>query len=148
LQKPIPGQHLSETSLSNHHQGPVPGMPADFLGSLEHLIVMLLSDGYPDVRLVAEVTGMSTRTLQRGFAELGLSYRKTVNQTRLRLAAAHLAETDLSIAEISATLGYTDASNFTRAFHCQTGVSPGNYRQSNRRVGNLNRSLNTESESQ
>jgi AraC-like DNA-binding protein len=134
LQQPIPGQHLSETSLSKHHHGPIPGMPVDFLGSLERLIVTLLRDGYPDLHLAAEGAGMSKRTLQRRLAELGLSYSKSVNQTRLRLAAARLAETDISIAEISDSLGYTDASNFSRAFRAKTGISPGAYRQRNRRV--------------
>jgi AraC-like DNA-binding protein len=134
LQKPIPGQHFPETNITNQHRGPIPRMPVDFLDSLEQLIVMLLSDGYPDARLTAEAAGMSTRTLQRRLTELGLSYSKMVNQTRLRLAAARLMETDLSIAEIAESLGYNDASNFTRAFRCQTGVAPRAYRLNNRQI--------------
>jgi AraC-like DNA-binding protein len=129
LQKPIPGQHFPETSASSLHQSPVPSMPADFLGALEQLITTLLRDGNPDICVAAETAGMSKRTLQRRLTELGLSYSKIVNQTRLRLAAARLGETDLSIAEISASLGYTDSSNFTRAFRASTGISPWTYRQ-------------------
>jgi AraC-like DNA-binding protein len=129
LREPIAGQHFPETCASSRHPGPVPSMPADFLDSLEQLIAALLSDGHPDVQLAAEATGMTKRTFQRRLTELGLSYSKIVNQTRLRLAAARLVETDLSIAEISASLGYTDSSNFTRAFRASTGISPWTYRQ-------------------
>jgi AraC-like DNA-binding protein len=105
-------------------------MPTDFLDSLEQLIAMLLRDGDPDIAVVAEAADMSKRTLQRRLSERGLSYRAIVKQTRLRHAAAYLADSTMPVSEIAASLGYTDASNFTRAFRCQTGVSPWVYRQS------------------
>jgi AraC-like DNA-binding protein len=39
----------------------------------------------------------------------------------------------MAVAEIAATLGYTDASNFARAFRRQTGMSPIGYRRSRAR---------------
>jgi AraC-like DNA-binding protein len=134
LQQPIPSQPMPKGRDNGDGKAPAQPMPEDFLGSMEHLIETLLAYGHPDVHLTAEAAGMSKRTLQRRLAELGLSYTKVVNQTRMRIAAAHLADTNMSIAEIGVSVGYTDASNFTRAFRCQTGVSPWTYRQSSRQV--------------
>ena len=72
---------------------------------------------------------MSKRTLQRRLTEAGQSYSAIVNQTRLRLAARHLANTDMEISEIASSLGYKDASNLTRAFRTKTGMTPRLYRQ-------------------
>jgi AraC-like DNA-binding protein len=72
---------------------------------------------------------MSKRTLQRRLTESGHNYSALVTRTRLRIAAEQLAETDMPVSEIAASLGYKDASNFTRAFRSQTGVAPSVYRK-------------------
>ncbi|MCP5426341.1 MAG: helix-turn-helix domain-containing protein [Gammaproteobacteria bacterium] len=46
------------------------------------------------------------------------------------LGQGRLSVSDRPVAEIAATLGYTDASNFARAFRRETGVSPRTYRMS------------------
>jgi AraC-like DNA-binding protein len=102
--------------------------PMEFHSALETLIETLLIEGYPDVHLAAEAAGTSTRTLQRRLAELGLSYSSLVNTTRMRLATRWLVTTAKPIKEIAVALGYGDASNFTRAFRAQTGISPKEYR--------------------
>jgi AraC-like DNA-binding protein len=104
-------------------------MPGDFIDSLESLITMLLGGGYPDIHLAAEAAGISKRTLQRRLSEFGISYRAIVERSRFRRATELLANTALPIAEISTSVGYSDPSNFTRAFRRQTGIAPQQYRQ-------------------
>ena len=111
---------------SQHHFGSP--HPLQFHEALQTLIESLLTEGYPDLYLAAEAAGTSTRTLQRHLAESGLSYSKIVNTTRMRLATRWLVNTEMSIKEIAVSLGYGDASNFTRAFRTQTGLSPKEYR--------------------
>jgi AraC-like DNA-binding protein len=53
---------------------------------------------------------------------------------RLHRAAEWLENTDKPIGEIAFDLGYTDASNFTRAFRRQTGVSPQVFRDNARKT--------------
>lgn len=72
---------------------------------------------------------MSSRTLQRRLAVVGLSYTGLVSTSRLRLAKYWLTESDMPIAEIATMLGYNEATNFARAFRRQTGISPAGYRR-------------------
>lgn len=128
LQQPIMTRSpMASAGLSGH--GQPEKMPTDFVGSIESLVTTLVVEGYPDIHLAAEAAGMSKRTLQRRLAISGQSYSSIVNQTRLRIAAQYLADTDMRISEIAASLGYQDASNFTRAFRTRTGVTPHLYRQ-------------------
>ena len=60
---------------------------------------------------------------------MGVSYSQLVSEARLGLAAEWLESSTMPIAEISAALGYLDASNFTRAFRRKTGTSPWAFRQ-------------------
>lgn len=90
----------------------------------------LLVDGYPSVEVAADAAGMSPRTLQRRLAGAGVTYSDLVAAGRMRLAKTWLTETDMPVASIAAMLAYTEASNFSRAFRRQTGMSPLEYRRS------------------
>ena len=104
-------------------------MPGDFMASIEQLIVSQISDGYPSIQVVGEAAGMSSRTLQRRLSEAGKTYTGLVTASRMRIAKDWLVFTDMPIAEMAATLGYTDTSNFTRAFRREAGMSPRSYRR-------------------
>jgi AraC-like DNA-binding protein len=80
---------------------------------------------------IAEQSHTSVRTLERKLREQGTSYSKLRDQAR-RIAALELLSSELSIEEIAARLGYSDAANFTRAFRRWTGHSPRAYRAADR----------------
>jgi len=105
-------------------------LPKDLAGLVELQIESLLSGRAMTVDLVAETIGMSRRSLQRGLAAQGVSYTELLTAIRLRRAAEWLGDTDKPVVEIALELGYTDASNFTRAFRQQTGVAPKTFRES------------------
>ncbi len=105
-------------------------MPVDFESSIKQVITSLFVDGYPSMQASAVAAGMSPRTLQRRLAEVGATYSGLVAGIRLELARDYLASTDMQIAELAALLGYTDTSNFVRAFRRHAGVPPGVYRRS------------------
>lgn len=104
-------------------------MPEDFIGSIGQLIASLAAEGYPDIETAAEAAGMSTRTLQRRLAGAGTSYSALSGAIRMHLAREWLAVTDMPVTDIAAALGYTDASNFARAFRRESSMSPRTYRQ-------------------
>lgn len=72
---------------------------------------------------------ISTRHLGRVFRRTtGVAFHHYVKSTRLAKAADLLRSPTLSIKEISAIVGYTSSSNFTRDFTSIVGVSPKRYR--------------------
>lgn len=122
-------RHISAASglAARRPRGPLAALaniPVDFKASLEQLIVALMPDGGPSIRVVAEVAGLTPRTLQRRLADAGMSYSDLLADVRLRMAKQCLAETPMSVTEIAASLGYREASNFARGFRSRTGLSP------------------------
>ena len=104
-------------------------MPENFQDSIEQVVTTLLIDGPPAIRSTADMAGVSTRTLQRRLAEVGLTHTGLVSRGRMRLAVKWRTETEKRISEIAYSLGYNDPANFTRAFRQQTGMSPRTYRR-------------------
>jgi len=131
MQLPVPPLATGATASTRQPAG-VP-MPLDFKASAEQLIASLSIEGYPGIETAAEAAGLSPRTLQRRLAEVGLTYGGLVSASRLRLAKTWLTESEMPVAEIAATLGYSEATNFVRAFRRQTGISPAAFRRVRRR---------------
>ena len=133
LQLPVPSGRAGTTPHNARRNATGQPMPTDFKTSAEQVIMSQLSDGYPGIQAVAEAASMSPRTLQRRLAESGTTFSRLVATSRLRMAKTWLTESDMPIAQIASTLGYTEASNFARAFRRQTGVSPATYRRNQAR---------------
>lgn len=77
----------------------------------------------------AREMGMSSRTLRRKLTEQGSSFQQVLDECRMRQAVFEFrVRPDLSIAQIALRLGYAEHSNFTRAFHRWSDVSPQAYR--------------------
>ncbi len=117
------------TMPTDNGAGLAANIPMDFLSSIEQLVLTLVAAGLDDIGSVAAAAGLSQRTLQRRLTEAGASYRALVNAARCRLARRRLAGSTIRITDIASELGYSDASNFARAFQRQTGFSPMAYRR-------------------
>jgi len=102
----------------------------DFLTALRALIRPYLAQGHPHLSLVAEIVGMSERTLQRRLAQSGSTYSEIVQEARFSIASDLLADSDLNIADIAFAAGYENAPHFARAFKRLTGMTPRDYRSS------------------
>ncbi|MFW2383444.1 MAG: AraC family transcriptional regulator, partial [Acidimicrobiales bacterium] len=74
--------------------------------------------------LAAEV-GMSRSNLSAKFTELvGVSPKQYITTWRMQIAESTLRDTNQSIAEIAASLGYQSEAAFSRAFKRETGTAP------------------------
>jgi AraC-like DNA-binding protein len=71
---------------------------------------------------------MTVRTLQRRLRAEKTGYKQILDDVRRELAVDYVSEPDLSIKEITYMLGFSEPSNFTRAFKRWTGTSPNAYR--------------------
>lgn len=78
---------------------------------------------------VLDVSGLPARTLKRRFkVATGTTLIGRLQDLRVEEAKRLLEETDLPVDEISAEVGYEDASFFRRVFRRRTGLQPSRYR--------------------
>jgi AraC-like DNA-binding protein len=78
---------------------------------------------------IAEALGLTARQLQWELTELETSYDKILVGVRETLAEQYLRETDLTLSQISAKLGFSEASAFTRWARRSYGHSPSAQRE-------------------
>lgn len=88
-----------------------------------------LPAGYPSLDQIARELRVTPASIQREFAEQGITYKETVEITRQNLARMYLEQRLLPLTEIAMLLGYSELSAFTRAFTRWTGSSPRAYRK-------------------
>ncbi|MGH3738854.1 MAG: AraC family transcriptional regulator ligand-binding domain-containing protein [Micromonosporaceae bacterium] len=81
---------------------------------------------------LAEVSGelmVSARTLRRRLTAEGVSFRELSWTARQERAEQLLTSTDLTVERVAASVGYSEAATFVRAFSRRHGVSPTAYRR-------------------
>ncbi len=91
------------------------------------MLVQELPAGRATKEDVAKKLNMSPRALQIKLAKTNATFRDVVDQTRLALARGYIDSSAMSITEIAYLLGFSDTSNFCRAFKRWTGRSPRDY---------------------
>jgi AraC-like DNA-binding protein len=95
----------------------------------------MIPTGRATEQSIADVLGVTSRTLRRQLVSKGTSFRKVAKETRYEIARQLLTDTGMAITEIAGVLEYADASAFTRAFRRWTNVSPAAWRARAREVG-------------
>ncbi len=99
----------------------------DLITAVKKIISRQLGDSLDFSRLASQLN-RSKRTLRRHLLEQGSSYQKLVDEVRFEMAKQYLLATHISIHELSYLLGFSDPSNFGRAFKKWSGISPKAYR--------------------
>ena len=78
-----------------------------------------------NARVIADMLGVSQRTLRRRLEAAGTSFGQILRQSNHELAVLYLRE--FSIGDVARLLGYYDASTFRRAFKEWAGMTPSEY---------------------
>ena len=91
-------------------------------------ILELLPQGHPAIQQAAQKLNIPVRTLQRRLHDAGLTYSELVDEVRCDAACRLLMAESLGMAEIATALGFSDPSNFSRAFQRWKGMSPSEFR--------------------
>lgn len=86
---------------------------------------------FPSVDEVADQLAISTRTLGRSLRDIGTSYQRILDDIRKEISIEYLCSSHLPVEEIAALTGYSDPSNFRKAFRRWTGRTPSSYRNNN-----------------
>ena len=84
---------------------------------------------WPSLPELARQLNLSEATLRRRLEQDGSSYRAILDDLRRDMAIGLLADSQASLADIAAALGFSEASAFHRAFRNWTGSRPGEYRR-------------------
>lgn len=93
-------------------------------------ITDLLAQGEPPtLAAVARQLLVGERQLQRKLTDANSSFASMVQEVRHRMAKQYLRQPRLSIAQITQLVGFTDQSNFTKAFKRWEGESPAAFRK-------------------
>ena len=98
--------------------------PHKIASQVRRLLIAMLPSGGADQDRVASRLHRSTSTLQRQLQAEGTSYRDVLDNTRRSLAEDYLRDGKMSHAQIAYLLGFSDQSNFSRAFKRWTDRSP------------------------
>ena len=92
-------------------------------------IIERLHAGTPNQETIADSLHVSLRSLQRKLNQEETNYKTLLETTRQELALHYIRETHRSLGEITYLLGFSEPSNFTRAFKRWTGKTPAEYRE-------------------
>jgi AraC-like DNA-binding protein len=98
------------------------------ISRVSHLLLSTPGE-FPKLEIVAHRLSLGARTLRRRLNQLGTSYQKILDDVRRQLAVEYLQATNLSVQEVSELLGYSEVTNFRRAFLKWVGLSPYQYRK-------------------
>jgi AraC-like DNA-binding protein len=84
---------------------------------------------------VAAILSVAPRTLQRQLQQHGTSFSRLLETVRAEAARRYLTESQLSLTQLAAILGYSELSAFSRAFRRWHGQSPQQWQRARTSVG-------------
>ena len=99
------------------------------MGRVRDLIWRDLASGGVTVAGAADELGLPLRSLQRRLAGEGTSFSGLLDETRFEMARRLMRQTELSLAEISDSLGFAEPAVFSRFFARRAGISPSAWRR-------------------
>ena len=112
---------------------------SELFGRISFFLRNHLNENWSEAAL-AKYFSVSESTLSRMFRVYTKGgYRGYLNTLRTTIAKVYLESSDISIRELSALLGYTDANYFSTVFRKLCGLSPEGFRKAHRNRGMENR---------
>ena len=102
---------------------------SDIVMRVKTTLIDRMPSGQVSKEDVAEALNLSLRTLQRKLHEEDTSFKQLLDETRRELADQYIRNPMVSIGEITYLLGFSEPSNFSRAFKRWNGTAPAEYRR-------------------
>ncbi|WP_346837457.1 AraC family transcriptional regulator [Microbulbifer sp. SAOS-129_SWC] len=133
MQRPLrpPGQNLQRyfdefsRQLLDEHRDNLPAQ-------VKALILQTLGAQRHSLAQISRLINVPARTLQRHLQRSGAGFKQLLQDARMETARWHLRSSSIDINLLSATLGYTDISAFSKAFRAVHGKSPLQWRKMQR----------------
>ena len=102
--------------------------PGDIVTRVRRKIHGNLSEGTPELDVIAAKLHMQARALQWQLSQADTSFERVLSDTRRMIAQSMLASSDLPLTDVAHALGFSDASSFNRASKAWFNMSPSAYR--------------------
>jgi AraC-like DNA-binding protein len=106
-----------------------PKIERSIAGLTRQAIRTRIGDSNLTGRKIASICGLKYRVLTHMLTIEGTNLTTITNELKRDLAVESLVNSDQSISDIAAELGYADPTSFARAFKKWTGKSPARYRR-------------------
>ena len=104
-----------------------------FSDTLRRLLRIEVLRGECSAGDVASLCSVHRRTLSRRLRAEGTAFRRLSDEVRFEIACRLLCNRRMTFAQIATTLGFSEASAFTRAFRRWSGQTPTAWRDEHRR---------------
>lgn len=132
LEAPLPTFHPQMAELHDRFAGDrieaLEKPETAYTQRVRQLVADRLPEGEPGRTAIARALGVAERTLQRRLQDEGTSFHALIDDTRREGAERHLAQPQLTLAEIAYLLGFASQGNLTRACRRWFDMTPGQYR--------------------
>ena len=130
LEAPLPTADAAMAQLHERHAEQLLGQFSANRTAYQvrQVLCRMLPRGEPRREAVAKSLHLSQRTLQRRLEGEGTSFQMLLDDTRRELAVQFLNQPHVTLLEIAYQLGFTDSSNFFRAFRRWFNETPSEYR--------------------
>ena len=115
---------LLEEQIKQTEDGP----GYEWAGDIRRMLCPWVTSHRCSVDAMADLLAMNRRTFDRRLKSRGTSYRALANEIRFEVACCLLKDTEMSLSQIAAALGFSQASAFTRAFRGWSGQTPSVWR--------------------
>lgn len=123
---------LAEVLWQLSEAAPAPHLSGVALERIRRFIRDHLTDARLDVGMIARSHGISIRSVHAAFEGFSMTPAHYIRSERLRLAAERMTATDSPVVDIAISVGFSDVTTFTRAFHRHYGSTPAAYRAGQR----------------
>lgn len=104
--------------------------PPDFLQQVYRGVRRLMLENRHSGDDLAQSLAMHRRTLNRRLKAEGMTFQRVLDDVRFEVARDLLANSNIHLDDIAATLGYAAVTPFMRTFRRWSGTTPGQWRRS------------------
>jgi AraC-like DNA-binding protein len=133
LEQPIAGADRAAHRMAEHRiQQFGAAAPLQMSEQLRRLLRAEFIQNPWSGKAVARHLAVHRRTLSRRLRAEGTSFRSVATQIRFETAKQLLTDTNMTLAQISACLGFSEAAAFTHAFRRWSGMTPSIWRHASR----------------
>ena len=139
IKKPLPTSNPILRALYDAECGRLLADLSENASCAERTLAALdkLEGQYPGLDQMASMLHLSTRTYRRRLQDESTSFQALLDSVRRKHATQLLRHPEISVDRVAHRLGFSDASNFRRAFTQWTGRSPSQWRKNQRSMANL-----------